>query len=186
MPITFRTNTSSLEAQRNLGANQHALNGAMGKLSSGYRITRAADDAAGLAISEKLRSRIIGTQNNLEFARITAQRQEGLLLTGDISRQAFEDATARALDLDEDDLPQDVDTIGGLILKRLARQPARGDRVDVGRWTATVEGTQGFRILALTFRPRSQAGASSAPEPAEAGSDSVSASQSTQTDAPPG
>jgi HlyD family secretion protein len=49
---------------------------------------------------EAERSRIIGTQNNLEFARITAQRQEGLLLTGDISRQAFEDATARALDLE--------------------------------------------------------------------------------------
>lgn len=49
---------------------------------------------------------------------------------------------------------QDVDTIGGLVLKSLARQPARGDRVEIGDWTAVVEAAQGFRILSLTFVPR--------------------------------
>jgi len=59
-----------------------------------------------------------------------------------------------ALGLTDLDDHQDVDTIGGLVLKALARQPARGDRVEIGDWTAVVEGAQGFRILSLTFVPR--------------------------------
>lgn len=59
-----------------------------------------------------------------------------------------------ALGLGDLDDHQDVDTIGGLVLKSLARQPARGDRVELGDWTAVVEGAQGFRILSLTFVPR--------------------------------
>jgi HlyD family secretion protein len=49
---------------------------------------------------EAERSRIVGTQNTLEFAKATAQRQESLFRAGDISRQAYEDATTRARDLD--------------------------------------------------------------------------------------
>ena len=59
-----------------------------------------------------------------------------------------------ALGLGDLDDHQDVDTIGGLVLKSLARQPARGDRVEIGDWTAVVEGAQGFRILSITFVPR--------------------------------
>lgn len=61
MAISIRTNYSSLDAQRNLGANQAELDSSMRKLASGYRITRAADDAAGLAVSEKMRAAINGT-----------------------------------------------------------------------------------------------------------------------------
>jgi HlyD family secretion protein len=49
---------------------------------------------------EAERSRIVGTQNTLENAKATAQRQESLFRAGDISRQAYEDATTRARDLD--------------------------------------------------------------------------------------
>lgn len=59
-----------------------------------------------------------------------------------------------ALGLGDLDDHQDVDTIGGLVLKSLARQPARGDKVEIGEWTAVVEGAQGFRILSITFVPR--------------------------------
>lgn len=45
----------------------------------------------------------------------------------------------------------DVDTIGGLVLKFLARQPERGDCVEIGNWKATVESATGFRILSLVF-----------------------------------
>ena len=62
MAITMRTNMSSLDGQRNLMLNQKELDNSMRKLASGYRITRASDDAAGLAISEKLRSQIMGTK----------------------------------------------------------------------------------------------------------------------------
>jgi flagellin len=61
MAINLRTNVSSLDAQRNLSGSQNELDASMRKLSSGYRITRAADDAAGMAIGEKLRSKVTGT-----------------------------------------------------------------------------------------------------------------------------
>jgi len=68
MGMSIRTNYSSLDAQRNLGSSQGELDSSMRKLSSGYRITRAADDAAGLAISEKLRSKVIGTNQSVRNA----------------------------------------------------------------------------------------------------------------------
>jgi len=58
MAITINTNTSSVNAQRNLNATQMRLNGNLGRLSSGLRINTAADDAAGLAISEKFKAQI--------------------------------------------------------------------------------------------------------------------------------
>jgi len=58
MAMTIRTNVASLNAQRNLMASQNALDSSMSRLSSGYRITRAGDDAAGLGISTKLEAQI--------------------------------------------------------------------------------------------------------------------------------
>ncbi|MFK7988478.1 MAG: flagellin [Sandaracinaceae bacterium] len=58
MAITINTNVASLNAQRNLGKTQNALAGNLGRLSTGLRINSASDDAAGLAISEKLKSQI--------------------------------------------------------------------------------------------------------------------------------
>ncbi|AKU92993.1 flagellin [Vulgatibacter incomptus] len=60
MTMSIRTNVGSLNAQRNLYSTQNTLNTSLAKLSSGYRITKAGDDAAGLAISEVLRSQISG------------------------------------------------------------------------------------------------------------------------------
>jgi flagellin len=58
MSMSIRTNVSSLNAQRNLYTTQNALDSSLSKLSSGYRITKAGDDAAGLGISTKLESQI--------------------------------------------------------------------------------------------------------------------------------
>lgn len=58
MGLRINTNVQSLGAQRSLNKNNRQLNDNLRKLSSGERITRAADDAAGLAISEKLKSEI--------------------------------------------------------------------------------------------------------------------------------
>lgn len=60
MGLRINTNVSSIAAQRNLGINKLNLDNNLRKLSSGERITRAADDAAGLAISEKLKGHIRG------------------------------------------------------------------------------------------------------------------------------
>ncbi len=58
MPLRITNNIASINARRNTGKNQKGLDQALERLSSGFRINRAGDDAAGLAISEKLRSNI--------------------------------------------------------------------------------------------------------------------------------
>jgi flagellin len=58
MAMSIRTNISSLNAQRNLYSTQNSLDSSLSKLSSGFRITKAGDDAAGLGISTKLESQI--------------------------------------------------------------------------------------------------------------------------------
>ncbi len=62
MGMRINTNVTSLSAQRSLGGVKRAQNSSMQKLSSGSRINKAGDDAAGLAISEKLKAGIRGTQ----------------------------------------------------------------------------------------------------------------------------
>jgi flagellin len=60
MGLRINTNTASLNSQRTLWNTKLALDKSMEKLSSGYRINRAGDDAAGLAISENLRAQVRG------------------------------------------------------------------------------------------------------------------------------
>jgi len=58
MALIVNHNIASINAQRNLGLSTSQLEGSVARLSSGLRITRAADDAAGLGISETLRAQI--------------------------------------------------------------------------------------------------------------------------------
>lgn len=58
MALYIQSNISSLQAQNSLAGTQHALSSNFQKLSSGYRINSAADDAAGLGISESLRAQV--------------------------------------------------------------------------------------------------------------------------------
>src|SRR5688500_15628582 len=60
MGISINTNPASLNAQRNLSNTQRALGSNLAKLSSGLRINQAADDAAGLGISERLGAQVRG------------------------------------------------------------------------------------------------------------------------------
>lgn len=60
MGLRINTNVASLNAQRNLIGTKWGLDKSLERLSSGYRINRAGDDAAGLAISENLRAQIRG------------------------------------------------------------------------------------------------------------------------------
>ncbi|MBT3235448.1 MAG: flagellin FliC [Bdellovibrionales bacterium] len=86
MGLRINTNVSSLAAQRSLRNTSEALNGNLRKLSSGSRITRAGDDAAGLAISENLRAQIRGfrqAKRNAGDAISLIQTAEGAL--GEIS-----------------------------------------------------------------------------------------------------
>jgi flagellin len=62
-------NISALNANRNLGINDGSMNKSLEKLSSGFRINRAADDAAGLAISEKMRGQVNGLNQAVRNAQ---------------------------------------------------------------------------------------------------------------------
>lgn len=69
MGLRITTNVASLNAQKTMGSSQRAINKSFAQLSSGSRITKAADDAAGLSISETFKSTIRG----YEAARRNAQ-----------------------------------------------------------------------------------------------------------------
>ena len=60
MALNITTNVASLNAQKNLVKTNHALDQTLARMSSGFRINQASDDAAGLAISENLRGQIRG------------------------------------------------------------------------------------------------------------------------------
>jgi flagellin len=68
MGLRIGTNTQSIAAQRSLGINNSAQKASLEKLSSGTRIVRAADDAAGLAISEKMRAHIRSVRQDVRNA----------------------------------------------------------------------------------------------------------------------
>ena len=87
MALTLDTNINSLNAQRNLTTSQASLSQALQRLSSGLRINSAADDAAGLAISNQFTTQINGTNqavNNANDAISEAQTAGGALSTGTI------------------------------------------------------------------------------------------------------
>lgn len=82
MGMRINTNMPSLTARRNLGLTNRNLGDSFRKLSSGERITRAADDAAGLAISERMKAQIRGNrqaQRNANDAISMVQTAEGAL-----------------------------------------------------------------------------------------------------------
>ncbi len=80
--MIIQHNIAAINSYRNLGINQSSLNKNLEKLSSGYKINRAGDDAAGLAISESMRSQINGLNqavNNANDAIGLIQTAEGAL-----------------------------------------------------------------------------------------------------------
>ena len=80
--MVVQHNLKAMNANRMLNINAKASSGSTEKLSSGYRVNRAADDAAGLAISEKMRKQIRGlTQGsrNAEDGISCVQTAEGAL-----------------------------------------------------------------------------------------------------------
>ena len=80
--MVVQHNLTAINANRMLGITQGTLSSSTEKLSSGYKINRAADDAAGLSISEKMRKQIRGltkASSNAEDGIIAVQTAEGAL-----------------------------------------------------------------------------------------------------------
>lgn len=94
MASVINTNVSSLNSQRNLAASQASLNTSIQRLSSGLRINSAKDDAAGLAISDRMQSQIKGMNQatrNANDGVSMAQTAEGALSSsGDILQRIRE------------------------------------------------------------------------------------------------
>jgi flagellin len=84
MPMTINTNVVSLNAQRNLSMSQSSLATSMERLSSGLRVNSARDDAAGLAIADRMNAQIRGINvaiRNANDGISLAQTAEGALAT---------------------------------------------------------------------------------------------------------
>ena len=126
MGLRIATNVSSLVAQRHLRNTRRMLDKSLERLSSGYRINRAGDDAAGLAISEKLRAKIRGmvqAKRNANDGVSLIQVAEGglnevqniLVRLRELGVQAASDTIGpqerRYLDLEYQSLKEEMDRI---------------------------------------------------------------------------
>jgi len=127
MGLRINQNVDALNAYRNLSVTQGQMSKSMEKLSSGFRINRAADDAAGLAISEGLRSQVGGLKvavRNAQDGISVVQTTEGALTEvhsilqrmRDLAVQGANDsnsAAARAnIQTEADQLAQELTRIG--------------------------------------------------------------------------
>src|SRR3982751_5846058 len=129
MGLRINNNIAAFNAYRNLSVTDTNMSKSLEKLSSGYRINRAADDAAGLAISEGLRSQIGGLKvavRNAQDGVSVVQTAEGALNESqailqrmrDLAVQAAnggsQDATAQAAaDTEFQQLNKELDRIAG-------------------------------------------------------------------------
>jgi flagellin len=95
MSLSVQTNIAAMDAHRNLVNTQGSLSESMQRLSSGYRINKAADDAAGLAISQKLSAQVSG----LGQAQANAQDAVSLVQTADGSMNEIQSMLQRVRDL---------------------------------------------------------------------------------------
>lgn len=122
----INTNVGAINAHRNLTSNNASMNKTMEKLSSGYRINRAADDAAGLAISEKMRFQINGlnqAQRNAQDGISLIQTAEGALtethamlqrlntLANQATNGTYQEADRDQIQLEVDELLGEINNI---------------------------------------------------------------------------
>jgi len=99
MAITINTNLASLTIQRNLTAATNGLNTAMERMSTGYKINSAADDAAGMAVSTKMTAQISGisvAESNASMGISVLNTQEGILDIVNGYLQRIRDLTEQA------------------------------------------------------------------------------------------
>ena len=150
MPQTINTNIPSLNAQRNMNTSQNSLHVSMQRLSSGLRVNSAKDDAAGLAIAERMNSQVRGmtvAMRNANDGISMSQTAEGALgKVGDMLQRMRELAVQAANGTNS---LSDRNSLNNEYLQ-LARESAR-----------TLGGTQfnGQNILATSLTSTFQVGA---------------------------
>ena len=125
MPQTINTNLNSLNAQRNLGTSQSSLAMSMQRLSSGLRVNSAKDDAAGLAIAERMTSQVRGMSTSIRNANdgiSMAQTAEGALGKVSDSLQRMRELSVQAANATNSDSDKNsLDKEFGELAKEIQR-----------------------------------------------------------------
>ncbi len=125
MGLSINQNIAAINSYRNLSNTQNDLSKSLEKLSSGFRINRAADDAAGLAISEGLRSQIGGLKvagRNAQDGISVVQTAEGALTETHAILQRLRDlAVQGANDSNNDKARDNIKTEADSLIKELNR-----------------------------------------------------------------
>ncbi len=169
--MVIQHNITALNSYRNLGGNNNAVSKNLEKLSSGYRINRAGDDAAGLAISEKMRSQITGletAQKNAQDGISLVQTAEGALtevhsmlnrmveLATQSSNGIYTDTDRQKLDAEVQQLKGEINRISeatnfnGINLLDGSLGGTNIDNVEISGLTATTAGTAGTEATYVT------------------------------------
>ena len=153
MPQTINTNIASLNAQRNLNASQSSLTTAMQRLSSGLRVNSAKDDAAGMAIAERMNAQVRGMNvaiRNANDGISLAQTAEGALgKTADALQRmrelSVQAANASNSDADKDSLDEEFGQLAQEVQRVLSGTTFNSKNILAGD-----AGAQTFQIGANT------------------------------------
>ena len=163
MPMTINTNLVSLNAQRNLTTSQSSLATSMQRLSSGLRVNSAKDDAAGLAISERMNAQVRGMNvaiRNANDAISMSQTAEGALgKVGDMLQRmrelAVQSANATNGAGDRANLDAEYQQLGTEVVRTLANSKFNGLAIlgaDAGAQAFQVGANSGETVTVTTVR----------------------------------
>ncbi len=149
MPQTINTNLASLNAQRNLSGSQMSLATSMQRLSSGLRVNSAKDDAAGIAIAERMNSQVRGMNvaiRNANDAISLSQTAEGAIgkLTDMAQRMrelAVQSANATNTVADRANLDAEFQQLGSELTRTIAATTFNGLAILAGN-----AGAQDFQV----------------------------------------
>jgi flagellin len=162
MSASINTNLISLNAQRNQGASQASLATSMQRLSSGLRVNSAKDDAAGLAISERMNAQVKGMNvaiRNSNDGISLAQTAEGSLSkTGDMLQRmrelAVQARNSTNNDSDKDSLDKEFGELAKEVQRTIGGTTFNGKNVigsDAGTLTFQIgAGTTNFDSIDVT------------------------------------
>lgn len=152
-------NITALNTHRNMGLNTSAAGKSMEKLSSGLRINRAADDAAGLAVSEKMRGQIRGleqAQRNVQDGISFVQTAEGamnevsamLTRMKELNVQKANSGTYTSGDISNINL--ELNELGSQIASIMADTKFNGKNITSGAYIQTDDDAQSIAIGSIT------------------------------------
>ena len=140
MSMSVNTNLYSIDAQRNLSKSQSSLSTSMQRLSSGLRINSAADDSAGLAISQRMTSQVRGMNvaiRNANDGISLAQTADGALSSVGESLQRMRELSIQALNStnggsDKDSLNQEFQQLAQEITRVIGGTTFNGSAILAG------------------------------------------------------